>query len=224
MRKTRKEKGYSQDDLALLLGVTRQTVYRWENDFATPSVENIVALNKVLDRDFFAVCGGKVFEVEPEATETPVESDYKQDTVQEKERAEKAKAGNKIRKYIVVISASAIALIIAVSAFVYSMSVANISLTVKDGNGQVTATATYDFSVFPKNVKIYVLLYCSTDFTVDYQDMSLIGYGFDGDFQKGKSLTVTVDAEGEGKFWIARIYYKINDGAWKERVSEPIRY
>lgn len=79
LRKTRKEKGYSQDDLALLLGVTRQTVYRWENDLAMPTVDNIAALNKALDRDFFAVCGGKPAAVEPDTEDATLVVDDKQE-------------------------------------------------------------------------------------------------------------------------------------------------
>ena len=49
IKKKRKEKGYTQDYLAELLNVSRQTVYNWEKGIILPTFENITALNKVLD-------------------------------------------------------------------------------------------------------------------------------------------------------------------------------
>lgn len=42
----RKERGISQEKLAELVGVSRQTVYKWESDIAQPNAENIRALYK----------------------------------------------------------------------------------------------------------------------------------------------------------------------------------
>lgn len=47
IRKYRKEKNLSQDELAEKLNVTRQSVSLWENDQTQPSLENIVALAKL---------------------------------------------------------------------------------------------------------------------------------------------------------------------------------
>ena len=127
-----------------------------------------------------------------------------------------------MKKYIVIISASVLTLLIAVSLFVYSLTFINISLTVAEENGQVTATASHDFSVLQKNVKIYVLLYYSETFTDDHNEMTLVDYAFDGQLSKGESLTVTAQTEGEKRFWVARIYYKINDGKWEELIAGPI--
>ena len=129
-----------------------------------------------------------------------------------------------MKKYIVIISASVsvLTLLIAVSLFVYSLTFINISLTVAEENGQVTATASHDFSVLQKNVKIYVLLYYSETFTADHNEMTLADYAFDGQLSKGESLTVTAPTGDEERFWIARIYYKINDGRWEEMFAGPI--
>ena len=40
----RKEKGYSQEDLAEKLGVSRQAVSKWENGEASPDTNNLIAL------------------------------------------------------------------------------------------------------------------------------------------------------------------------------------
>lgn len=50
IRKLRKEKGISQEELAFNLGVARQTVSNWEIDAKVPTTDNIIALS-----DFFNV-------------------------------------------------------------------------------------------------------------------------------------------------------------------------
>ena len=44
-----------------------------------PTVDNIAALNKALDRDFFAVCGGKPAAVEPDTEDGTFVADDKQE-------------------------------------------------------------------------------------------------------------------------------------------------
>ena len=43
----RKAKGFSQEDLAEKLGVTRQSISLWENNQTQPSIDNIIAIAKV---------------------------------------------------------------------------------------------------------------------------------------------------------------------------------
>lgn len=43
----RKEKGLSQAELAEELGITRQTISRWEAGVSTPSAENLIGLSRV---------------------------------------------------------------------------------------------------------------------------------------------------------------------------------
>lgn len=43
----RGEKGWSQDDLALKLNVTRQAVSKWERGAAVPSMENLVYIGRL---------------------------------------------------------------------------------------------------------------------------------------------------------------------------------
>ncbi len=49
IKQLRKEKGYSQEKLAELLGVSRQAVTKWENDTGIPDIENLIALSKVFE-------------------------------------------------------------------------------------------------------------------------------------------------------------------------------
>lgn len=49
IQKLRKESGLSQEDLAELLGVSRQAVSKWESDTAQPTMVNIIALARAFD-------------------------------------------------------------------------------------------------------------------------------------------------------------------------------
>ncbi len=43
----RKKKNYSQEKLAELIGVSRQTIYKWEMDYVVPTTENLKALTEL---------------------------------------------------------------------------------------------------------------------------------------------------------------------------------
>lgn len=43
----RNKLGLSQEDLAELLDVSRVTIYKWENDYALPNLNNIIKLSEV---------------------------------------------------------------------------------------------------------------------------------------------------------------------------------
>ena len=43
----RKKKGWSQEQLAVAIGVTRQTVSKWELGSTTPELEKLLALSKL---------------------------------------------------------------------------------------------------------------------------------------------------------------------------------
>lgn len=45
----RKKSGYTQEQIAEKIGVTRQTVAKWENGDAMPDIENIIALADVYE-------------------------------------------------------------------------------------------------------------------------------------------------------------------------------
>ena len=45
----RKKAGWSQDELASKLNVTRQSVSKWENGTSDPSTSNLIALAKLFD-------------------------------------------------------------------------------------------------------------------------------------------------------------------------------
>ena len=45
----RKQKGYSQEELADKVGVSRQAVSKWENGSSDPSTTNLIALANLFD-------------------------------------------------------------------------------------------------------------------------------------------------------------------------------
>ena len=45
----RKKKGWSQEELAYKLKVSRQAVSKWENGTSDPSTSNLIALAKLFD-------------------------------------------------------------------------------------------------------------------------------------------------------------------------------
>lgn len=49
IKQLRKEKGYSQEKLAELLGVSRQAVTKWETDSGIPDIENLITLSKIFE-------------------------------------------------------------------------------------------------------------------------------------------------------------------------------
>lgn len=49
IRKYRMAKGYTQIDLAKLVGVTQTTVSHWESGMATPRGKNLITLSEVLE-------------------------------------------------------------------------------------------------------------------------------------------------------------------------------
>ena len=51
LQELRKEKGLSQEGLASELGISRQTVSKWEAGVAVPSIENLITLCRVLGVD-----------------------------------------------------------------------------------------------------------------------------------------------------------------------------
>lgn len=48
LKELRTARGISQQDLAELVGVSRQTISKWENEIVLPSVDNLMRLSQVL--------------------------------------------------------------------------------------------------------------------------------------------------------------------------------
>lgn len=64
----RKEKGYSQEELADKLNVARQTVSKWENGTTTPDFENLIELSKLFEISIDEFVGNDFKNVKEEET------------------------------------------------------------------------------------------------------------------------------------------------------------
>lgn len=72
----RKQHGYSQDELADMLGVSRQAVSKWERSESSPDTDNLIALAKLYDVSLDELLGFKKEEQnEANSTETDVNDD-----------------------------------------------------------------------------------------------------------------------------------------------------
>lgn len=49
IKRYRKEKGYSQEEMAVKLHVVRQTVSKWENGRSVPDAEVLIRIAEILD-------------------------------------------------------------------------------------------------------------------------------------------------------------------------------
>lgn len=60
LKTLRRQKGFSQEQLALRLNVTRQTVSKWEKGLSVPDAESLIQLGEVLDVPVDELLGKKV--------------------------------------------------------------------------------------------------------------------------------------------------------------------
>lgn len=66
IKSLRKAKGKSQEDLALDLGVSRQTINKWETNKVQPNTDNLMILCSILEvsSDYFLVSETREFDIE----------------------------------------------------------------------------------------------------------------------------------------------------------------
>lgn len=68
----RRERGWSQDELALKLSVTRQAISKWERGVAVPSMENLVYIGRLYGVPLDELVNGEQQCEEPPATAVAV--------------------------------------------------------------------------------------------------------------------------------------------------------
>lgn len=59
LRKARKDKNLSQEQLSQLIGISRQAIYEYENNLCFPRIDNVIKISKALDIDLKYLCLGK---------------------------------------------------------------------------------------------------------------------------------------------------------------------
>lgn len=68
LKRLRKEKGYSQDELAERLHVVRQTVSKWEKELSVPDAQMLINLSEILDTPVNVLLGEDIREEEQDQT------------------------------------------------------------------------------------------------------------------------------------------------------------
>lgn len=93
----RKQKGFSQEELANRLNVSRQTISKWEVGESTPDMEKLVAISDLFEVSLDELVLDKV--PKAEATEQVVKSEFYSDikeNILTESNKKKAKKGAKI--------------------------------------------------------------------------------------------------------------------------------
>ena len=70
IKRARKAKGLSQEELAVKLNVVRQTVSKWENGLSVPDSDLLIFLAEELDTSVNALLGETIQEQEPDDLKT----------------------------------------------------------------------------------------------------------------------------------------------------------
>lgn len=60
LKKIRKEKGYTQEELAAKVGVVRQTVSKWEKGLSVPDADILCKIAEILDTDINILLGDEM--------------------------------------------------------------------------------------------------------------------------------------------------------------------
>ena len=97
-----------------------------------------------------------------------------------------------------------------------------LSISIDGGNGYVIATAKNDFTLFSSTVYVIVQLFSSYTYQENYQNMTMVASDYTLDLDMGDTISVSSSTNGEQKYWLARIRYKVNNGSWKEKDTGPV--
>jgi len=96
----RKQKGFSQEELANRLNVSRQTISKWEVGESTPDLENLVAISELFEVSLDELVLDKEKEVQPQpaaegTTKADLYTDLKEHVLTQENKS-RAKKGMKI--------------------------------------------------------------------------------------------------------------------------------
>lgn len=94
-----------------------------------------------------------------------------------------------------------------------------LSLTLGALNGEVYARVKNEFTLGFAVVQVYAQLYSSYTYQSSYTSMTLESQAYIADLNIYETLRTASPINGEQKYWMARAYYKIDNGDWKERVT-----
>lgn len=100
----------------------------------------------------------------------------------------------------------------------------SLTISLNGGDGKVWATVKNEFTLFPSTVLVIVQLYYSYTYCESYTDMVLISENSSTDLDIGKTVIAEASTDGEQKYWMGRMRYKIDGGSWKEKTVGVLLY
>ena len=95
----------------------------------------------------------------------------------------------------------------------------SLSLNINGDGQQVWATVKNNVSIFLSTVRVHIYLYSSLTNQESYQNMTLESSNYIADLDTGKTLTTYAPINGVKRYWQARIYYKVDNNDWKEKLT-----
>lgn len=95
-----------------------------------------------------------------------------------------------------------------------------LSLAIGAADGEVYARVKNEFTLGFAVVQVYAQLYSSYTYQNDYTKMTLESQAYIGDLNIYETLRTAAPINGEQKYWMARAYYKIDNGQWKDKVTK----
>lgn len=97
----------------------------------------------------------------------------------------------------------------------------NISLDMGGyGDGKIWAKAKNKFTLGKSTVRVNLELYSSEEYCTDYTLMTLEGNASTNDLDQGKTLELTVLTGGKTKYWLARMYYRLDSKDWVYKTTQ----
>ncbi len=99
-----------------------------------------------------------------------------------------------------------------------------LSLSINGGDGKVWATVKNDITIFPSTVYVTVELYASDVYCSSYTDMELVTVNSVNDLNIGQTVTAQAETGGKKRYWLGRMRYKVDSGAWKSGDTGIVLY
>lgn len=99
-----------------------------------------------------------------------------------------------------------------------------LSVSLNGGDGNVWATVKNDFTLFPATVTVYLELYYSLEYAESYSEMTYVGQAYLHDLDMGSALQYSASTEGQQRYWLARVRYKIDSRDWEEKTTNPVLF
>lgn len=94
-----------------------------------------------------------------------------------------------------------------------------VNISINGDENTVWTTAKHEFSIFSSTVIVYLYLYCSDTYQESYTNMTLVSSNYSSNLTLGNSITASGSTGGVPKYWLGRMYYKIDNGNWQESVT-----